>query len=223
MDTPDQPSHDRAVLRDPDAADPSSEDKGDGWQPMQASALKALAHPLRVEIIDALASYGPATASALAERLNESSGATSYHLRQLAKHGLIVEDPDRGTQRERWWTIRPGGMAVDPSQYEGDAAAEAASMQVARQILEQRYRHADAFLRHLERGGKAPDAGVAVVSMHLRCTDEEREEIVTAVNEVLNSAAEKYRDRRNDDSYPLAEVQFAAFPMLDPQSPQEQS
>lgn len=70
---------------------------------LDASTLRALAHPLRVRLLRELRSAGPATASGLGVALGESSGATSYHLRQLAAHGLVVEDTDRGTRRERWW------------------------------------------------------------------------------------------------------------------------
>ncbi|RPF28657.1 winged helix-turn-helix domain-containing protein [Georgenia muralis] len=69
---------------------------------LDVAALKALAHPLRTRLWDALMS-GPATASQLGQLLGESSGATSYHLRQLARHGFIEEVPDRGTARERFW------------------------------------------------------------------------------------------------------------------------
>jgi DNA-binding transcriptional ArsR family regulator len=62
----------------------------------------AMAHPLRLELIGLLVE-GPATASMLARRLGESSGTTSYHLRVLARAGAIVEDPELGTRRERWW------------------------------------------------------------------------------------------------------------------------
>lgn len=65
--------------------------------------LKGLAHPLRVKLLGALRIGGPATASMLAVKLGESSGATSYHLRQLAGFGFIVEDAARGSGRERWW------------------------------------------------------------------------------------------------------------------------
>jgi DNA-binding transcriptional ArsR family regulator len=66
-------------------------------------ALHALAHPLRQRLIALLRSDGPATATRLAERLGESSGLTSYHLRKLAEVGMVAEDPERGTKRERWW------------------------------------------------------------------------------------------------------------------------
>ena len=62
----------------------------------------AMAHPLRLEILGQLVE-GPATASMLARRLGESSGTTSYHLRVLERAGSIVEDPELGTRRERWW------------------------------------------------------------------------------------------------------------------------
>jgi DNA-binding transcriptional ArsR family regulator len=67
-----------------------------------AREVRALAHPLRLRMLEALA-HGPATASMLARDLGESSGATSYHLRALAGAGLIVEDLDRRKGRERWW------------------------------------------------------------------------------------------------------------------------
>lgn len=64
--------------------------------------LKVLAHPLRSRLLTALREFGPATATALAERLGTNTGATSYHLRKLASVGL-VEETDEGRGRERWW------------------------------------------------------------------------------------------------------------------------
>lgn len=66
-------------------------------------ALKAVAHPLRVRLLGELRTNGPATATELAGRLGESSGATSYHLRQLARYGFVEADPDRRDRRERRW------------------------------------------------------------------------------------------------------------------------
>lgn len=70
--------------------------------------LRGLAHPLRLRLLDFLTD-GPATSSILARRLGESSGATSYHLRALARSGWVEEDVSRGRRRERWWrrTARP--------------------------------------------------------------------------------------------------------------------
>lgn len=68
--------------------------------------LKALTHPVRIRILGILRDGGPATASELGRRLGLNSGATSYHLRQLAKHGFVDEDTGRGNRRERWWRAR---------------------------------------------------------------------------------------------------------------------
>ncbi|MGH3351510.1 MAG: ArsR/SmtB family transcription factor [Nocardioides sp.] len=65
--------------------------------------LKALTHPARTRMLGILRVDGPSTATMLAARLGINSGATSYHLRHLAQHGFIVDDPERGNGRERWW------------------------------------------------------------------------------------------------------------------------
>ncbi len=65
--------------------------------------LRALAHPARLRMLGILRSEGPSTATALAQRLGLNTGATSYHLRQLAQHGFIVDDESRGNGRDRWW------------------------------------------------------------------------------------------------------------------------
>ncbi|MGI8880874.1 MAG: helix-turn-helix domain-containing protein [Jatrophihabitans sp.] len=68
---------------------------------LNTDALKALTHPLRLRLLGRLRQGGPSTATKLGEAVGESSGATSYHLRQLARYGLVSEQPSAG--RERWW------------------------------------------------------------------------------------------------------------------------
>lgn len=63
-----------------------------------------------MELLSSLRQKGSATASMLAERLGESSGATSYHLRQLAAHGFVEDAPERGKGRERWWRAADQGL-----------------------------------------------------------------------------------------------------------------
>src|SRR6266581_1484347 len=79
-----------------------------GFQPdrdtvLDARSLKGLAHPIRLRLRTELANHGPATATQLAARIGESSGSTSYHLRQLAAYGFIVDDGTLGNGRERYW------------------------------------------------------------------------------------------------------------------------
>jgi DNA-binding transcriptional ArsR family regulator len=70
-------------------------------QLQDAQLLRAMAHPLRLRLIGALRKEGPATASELARRFGESSGSTSYHLRQLARYGFVEEERQEG--RRRFW------------------------------------------------------------------------------------------------------------------------
>ncbi|HEX2304447.1 MAG TPA: helix-turn-helix domain-containing protein [Gaiella sp.] len=65
-------------------------------------ALRALAHPIRIRLLGRLRREGPLTASEAGRRIGESSGSASYHLRQLARYGLVEEAPSEGG-RERPW------------------------------------------------------------------------------------------------------------------------
>jgi DNA-binding transcriptional ArsR family regulator len=80
---------------------------------LDARSLRGLAHPLRMQLLTALRRGGPATASQLAQKLGESSGATSYHLRQLAAYGFVEDAPEHGKGRERWWRAAHQGVRFD--------------------------------------------------------------------------------------------------------------
>jgi DNA-binding transcriptional ArsR family regulator len=64
--------------------------------------LRAMAHPVRLRILEELTLVGPATATELAERVGESPANCSWHLRQLARYGY-VEEAGGGTGRQRPW------------------------------------------------------------------------------------------------------------------------
>ena len=77
---------------------------------------------------------GPATASMLARELGESSGATSYHLRELHKGGFVDDDPEHGSRRERWWKRAPRFLvSTAPAD---DAEYDAALSQLRSVIVE---------------------------------------------------------------------------------------
>jgi predicted ArsR family transcriptional regulator len=101
---------------------------------------------MRVRLRTELASSGPATASQLASRIGESSGATSYHLRQLAAYGFVVEDETLGKGRERYWRAVHRGVwfgGVMP-ETEPELAASAEYVRaVARQYADRIERFAD--------------------------------------------------------------------------------
>ena len=83
---------------------------------LDAKQIRVLAHPLRSRLLGRLRLDGPATATRLAESLGTNTGATSYHLRQLAEVGLVAEDESAGRGRERWWRA-----AHDMSSWQRDA------------------------------------------------------------------------------------------------------
>lgn len=83
-----------------------SEPRADTFYVTDAATLKAIAHPLRVRLLGALRLDGPATASELARTFSESSGSTSYHLRQLERFGFVEEDPDQPNARDRRWRAK---------------------------------------------------------------------------------------------------------------------
>jgi DNA-binding transcriptional ArsR family regulator len=90
-------------------------------RPIGGEELKAFTHPLRMAMYSALRDYGSATATQLARRLGESSGQTSYHLRQLERHGFVEDDPEHAGGRERWWrpvsfSVADPVMIADPAQ-----------------------------------------------------------------------------------------------------------
>ncbi|MGV9315881.1 ArsR/SmtB family transcription factor [Streptomyces sp. NPDC003691] len=70
---------------------------------LDADGLRAMAHPVRVQLVGLLRKHGPSTATRLAERLGVNSGTASYHLRRLGAAGFVEEDTGRGNARERWW------------------------------------------------------------------------------------------------------------------------
>ena len=77
------------------------------------AVMRALAHPARPTLMQHLATEGPATATESAEIVGLSPSATSYHLRALAKVGLVEEAPGRGDGRERRWQSKVGPYQVD--------------------------------------------------------------------------------------------------------------
>lgn len=100
---------------DPNPASSTSEGPNKSVR-LDAQLLRALAHPMRNRILGLLRLYGPATATTLAGRLAVNTGATSYHLRQLAEAGLVVEDDSRGNARDRWWKAAHQGTDFDKSE-----------------------------------------------------------------------------------------------------------
>lgn len=176
--------------------------------------LKALAHPLRVQIIEVLSTFGPHTASGLAARLGESSGATSYHLRQLEKHEYVREVADRGTGRERWWERRPGPINLGGPGTDDTVAGKQASRLIMREWLH----HREAAVRDIiERGTEELSIewgeAVALESASVHVTAAQLAELNEAVNRLITDFAVAHRGQRIPGSRPV-QLQYFGFPVL---------
>ena len=90
-------------------------------------AMRALAHPVRLDLLEALSVHGPLTATEAAALVGESPANCSWHLRQLAKYGFIEEDPAaRGRQRP--WRKAHAGMSWSESSPDPRSAAAARAL-----------------------------------------------------------------------------------------------
>jgi DNA-binding transcriptional ArsR family regulator len=87
--------------------------------------MRALAHPVRIALLEALILGGHMTATEVGERIGESPTTCSFHLRQLAKYGF-VEEAGGGKGRARPWRLTSIGFSIaahdDP---ESELAADA--------------------------------------------------------------------------------------------------
>ena len=176
-----------------------------------AREVRALAHPLRLRMLESLTD-GPATASMLARELGESSGATSYHLRALAGAGLIVEELDRSKGRERWWKREPQSVGLISSAPAEDPEYDAAVAQLESTMLS---RDEDAIRRymHARSNGEHSDAwreSAFIGGWTVYATRDEVEELSELVVRWLR-ARRKPEEEREPET-PLVYVTYRALP-----------
>jgi DNA-binding transcriptional ArsR family regulator len=179
---------------------------------LDARSLRGLAHPLRMQLLDALRFGGPATASQLAEKLGESSGATSYHLRQLAAHGFVEDAPERGKGRERWWQAAVQGLVFDDSLLDDTSAAvRGAADMYLHEVATTQAREVSTWLGTREDWSAEWARSTDMSSMTLRLTPELTHELV----EKMHALVDSYRDLAEAKDHPDAQtvrVHTHAFP-----------
>jgi DNA-binding transcriptional ArsR family regulator len=102
-------------------------------------ALRALAHPTRLELMGLLRRGGPLTATQAGEAIGESAASCSFHLRQLAKYGL-VEEAGGGRGRERPWQAT--AISTEWASRGPDEETDAAGALLSRLVVERYLRNA---------------------------------------------------------------------------------
>ena len=180
-----------------------------------SASLKSLAHPLRVRIYDELSAYGPLTASGLADRLGESSGSTSYHLRQLERTGLIREDTTRGKGRERWWERTPGSIAIPDARSLPPGSAERLAVRL---VEDEWFRSRDQNFHEFLSEGDAVfgDEWLDIATsdtINLRLTPEQLHGLVTDIDAALMKYIDAYKRTPTPGSRPV-QIQINAFPLV---------
>ena len=181
--------------------------------PFDTETLKAFAHPLRIKIHDRLSSYGSATATQLAEVLHESTGQTSYHLRILAKYGLVEDDPEvEATGRERWWrAVRNIRMTPDVLT---DPAVRAASELVLSQVAQGRAETLQDWFQHASKmtGPWLENNITHRATTHL--TPEEAGELIEKVTELIDGFLKRHDENSPPQDAKRVRVYFDVFPLL---------
>ena len=169
--------------------------------------LRALAHPTRLKMLGMLRIDGPATATSLATRLGINTGQTSYHLRQLAQHGFVVDDDERGNGRDRWWKAAhqstiTGDMPTRPE----DREALDAYMQTVAVIYTQQLQAAVEEMPLLPLRWREAST---LSDYHVRVTAEHAEQLTSKMHDLFM----ELREDEDDDADAVDFVfQFQAFP-----------
>jgi DNA-binding transcriptional ArsR family regulator len=174
-----------------------------------AAGLRALSHPTRLKMLMLLRLEGPATATGLAAQLKLNTGATSYHLRQLAEHGFIEEDAERGDARDRWWRAAHQGTRAG---LRFGTAEEAESAESYLQSVAMMYTEAlmQAVAEHRYLPKPWQDASTTS-DWHLRLTPDRAEQLTGALAALIDSWSEQ-EDTEDTEGAADFVVNLNAFP-----------
>ncbi|MEU8075678.1 helix-turn-helix domain-containing protein [Catellatospora citrea] len=124
------------------------------------TAIRALAHPLRLDLLELLAATGPATAAHCGRILGVPQANCSFHLRQLAKYGFVEDAGPGRDQRERRWRVPEG-----PARLRIPASADkVVRRELERVVVE---RETQAILAHVDRKARDGEPAANQPAQHL--------------------------------------------------------
>jgi DNA-binding transcriptional ArsR family regulator len=166
-------------------------------------AIRALAHPARLAVIEELYTGRELTATECAEISGLTPSAMSYHLRSLEQAGIVERAPSSGDGRERPWRAAGSYLQVESESDVGDAAA------LGTIVL---HRLNDQFAGWLGRRAQEPeewrDAAI-ITSAQVWLTPEELNDLARVVQKTLDD----HRDRQNHpDGARRVRLSIFAFP-----------
>ena len=176
---------------------------------VDAPALKALAHPMRVQILRVLQLRDAVSVTSLAEELGETTGATSYHLRQLARHGIVEQTPPpEGESRQRWWRLAVDQIHMRGFEFMADDSTREAVSFLLREYNADRsrklanwYATATSWPQEWQRASSDSDGHLELNPKQTRALADEMAELVA-----------RYRDLKPGRGARKVDVQYAVFP-----------
>lgn len=174
-------------------------------------ALRALAHPIRLDLIGLLRQGGPLTATQAGERIGESPASCSFHLRQLAKYGL-VEEAGGGHGRERPW--RATAISTEWAARASDDETDAAGAMLSRVVVERYFESALGWLdRQASEDSEWVDAA-AISDALVYMTAEELREVDQGIRALLDPYLKRLEAREPPakGSRPVSVIALA-FPL----------
>lgn len=184
----------------------------DGVRVSDPRVMRALAHPARIEIVEYLNDTGAVvTATEVAGMVGLSPSATSYHLRELAKYGLVEQAPSRGDGRERVWRgATSTGLQIDADMAQPGARAAA-------QALVDLYlnRDLDRMRNWIAKQPQEPkewaDAGT-IMGQRLLLTADELQQLNQRIRELTDPYRMRDRQGEAPEGARRVSVSYAAIP-----------
>jgi len=147
------------------------------------TVLRAIAHPLRNRILDEVTARGTARAADVAKALGVPANQASFHLRQLAKYGLVEEAPEEARDRRDrvWRATSPERLRLSLDELETQPGGRAALAVWQRQASAWAHRLVD----EAHYGARTKDTEVVIEATSLRLSKEQAMQLSQDLDEVL--------------------------------------
>lgn len=178
--------------------------------------LRAIAHPMRNRILTELTATGPMRAADIARQLGIPANQASFHLRQLAKYGLVEPAPEAARdKRDRVWrAVHPRGMHIDVEDMAKLPGGKAAMTVFQRTKAAWAHRLVDQIFAFK----KEKDTFTAIVESPLRLTKDEGSEFMDEVGEVIERWSKRPRTQRPTTRTYVYFAMMQPYPEPDPEA-----
>jgi DNA-binding transcriptional ArsR family regulator len=167
--------------------------------------LRALAHGVRNRILAELSAVGPMRAADLAVALEIPANQASFHLRTLAKYGLIIEAPEEARDgRDRVWKpARDRGVNISLKEIEAAPGGEAVSAFLRKDIGQRAHEAVDSATGT----NRDEDTHISISDIALRLTKDEAAQLALELSELADGWRERTRGRGSDRrTYALLQI-----------------